>query len=325
MKLTNVYGFLKKDLQDIEDRLSDIIDAEHPVLREASLQLLRAGGKRIRPVFVLLSAQFGDFEQNKEQVKTVAVALELIHMATLVHDDVVDDASLRRGKPTVKKLYGDRVAMYTGDYMLARALEVITSIENPSIHRLLSRTLVQVVEGEIAQIKDKYNLDQTLRDYLRRIKRKTALLIATSCKLGAIAAGTTNKQANHLYRYGYNVGMSFQIIDDILDFTASSKELGKPTGSDLIQGNITLPIFYAINEKVFYTELQHLFLQGDTLNEQSIAGVLEQLKKTDAIEEAYKLSNLYLQKALYEMKKMPNSRAKRTLQVIASYIGKRRF
>src|SRR5699024_5867848 len=130
------------------------------------------------------------------------------------------------------------------------------------LHTRLSSdlTLVQVVEGEIAQIKDKYNLDQTLRDYLRRIKRKTALLIATSCKLGAIAAGTTNKQANHLYRYGYNVGMSFQIIDDILDFTASSKELGKPTGSDLIQGNITLPIFYAINEKVFYTELQHLFL-----------------------------------------------------------------
>src|SRR5699024_4446086 len=325
MKLTNVYGFLKKDLQDIEDRLSDIIDAGHPVLREASLQLLRAGGKRIRPVFVLLSAQFGDFEQNKEQIKTVAVALELIHMATLVHDDVVDDASLRRGKPTVKKLYGDRVAMYTGDYMLARALEVITTIENPSIHRLLSRTLVQVVEGEIAQIKDKYNLNQTLRDYLRRIKRKTALLIATSCKLGAIAAETTNKQANQLYRYGYNVGMSFQIIDDILDFTASPKELGKPTGSDLIQGNITLSIFYAINEDAFHSELQHLFSQGDTLNEESIAGVLEQLKKTDAIEEAYKLSNLYLQKALYEMKKMPNVRAKRTLQIIASYIGKRRF
>src|SRR5699024_6948831 len=138
MKLTNVYGFFKKDLQEIEDRLSDIIDAEHPVLRKASLQLLRAGCRRIRPVFVLLSDQFGDFEQNKEQIKTVAVALELIHMATIVHDDVVDDASLRRGKPTVKKLYGDRVAMYTGDYMLARALEVITTIENPSIHRLLS-------------------------------------------------------------------------------------------------------------------------------------------------------------------------------------------
>src|SRR5699024_7550464 len=111
--------------------------------------------------------------------------------------------------------------------------------------------MVQVVEGKTAQIKDKYNLNQSLRYYLRRIKRKTALLIATSCKLGAIAAGTTNKQANQLYRYGYNVGMSFQIIDDILDFTASPKELGKPTGSDLIQGNIRYRFFMPLMKMLF--------------------------------------------------------------------------
>jgi|SRR5690625_239082 len=325
MKLSNVYGFLKKDLQEIEDSLTNIIDAEHPILREASLQLLRAGGKRIRPVFVLLSGHFGNYEQNKEDIKTVAVALELIHMATLVHDDVVDDAALRRGKPTVKHLYGDRVAMYTGDYMLARALEVITSIKDPKIHRVLSKTLVQVVEGEISQIEDKYNLDQQLRDYLRRIKRKTALLIATSCKLGAIASGATSKQANQVYRYGYNVGMSFQIIDDILDFTASPKELGKPTGSDLIQGNITLPIFYAMNESSFYEALKSLFAQREEINEQDIEPILTLLKETDAMEQSYQLSNLYLHKSLQEMRSMPNNRAKRTLQMIASYMGKRRF
>src|SRR5690606_10195215 len=110
-----------------------------------------------------------------------------------------------------------RVAMYTGDYILARALEVITTIEDPSIHRVLSKTLVHVVEGEIDQIEDKFNLDQNLRNYLRRIKRKTALLIATSCKLGGIASGASYQQAKQLYRYGYHVGMSFQIIDDILD------------------------------------------------------------------------------------------------------------
>src|SRR5699024_10527029 len=184
MKLSMVYGFLKKDLQEVEGMLTNVIGADHPVLREASLQLLQAGGKRIRPVFVLLSSHFGDDLEHKQGINTVAVALELIHMATLVHDDVVDDAALRRRKPTIKHLYGGRVAMYTGDYMLARALEEITTIENPRVHRVLSKTLVKVVEGEIAQIKDKYNMDQELRDYLRRIKRKTALLIATSCKLG---------------------------------------------------------------------------------------------------------------------------------------------
>src|SRR5690625_2005072 len=140
----------------------------------------------------------------------VAVSLELIHMATLVHDDVVDDAALRRGKPTIKHRYGNRVAMYTGDYILARALENITTITDPRIHKLLSQTLVQVVEGEMEQIEDKYNWDQHLRNYLRRIKRKTALLIAASCKLGAMASGANRLEMKKLYQYGYNIGMSFQ-------------------------------------------------------------------------------------------------------------------
>src|SRR5690625_4307195 len=271
MKLANIYGFLNKELEEIENTLTETIEAEHPILHEASLQLLRAGGKRIRPVFVLLSAQFGDYKKNIEHIKAVAVSLELIHMATLVHDDVVDDAELRRGKPTVKHLYGNRIAMYTGDYMLARALKVITKVEIPTIHRSLSKTLVKVVEGEIAQIEDKFNVDQNLRNYLRRIKRKTALLIATSCKLGAIASGATKKEANLLDRYGYNVGMSFQIIDDILDYTASEKELGKPTGSDLIQGNITLPIFFAMKDERFFNQLSTLFNQPNKVNEENIS------------------------------------------------------
>lgn len=324
MKLANIYGFLKKDLQDIENTLTETIQAEHPILREASLQLLRAGGKRIRPVFVLLSAQFGDYKHHMDQVKAVAVSLELIHMATLVHDDVVDNAELRRGKPTIKHIFGNRVAMYTGDYILARALEVITTVHLPSVHRTLSKTLVKVVEGEIAQIEDKFNVDQGLRDYLRRIKRKTALLIATSCKLGAIASGATEKQANQLYRYGYNVGMSFQIIDDILDFTASSKELGKPTGSDLIQGNITLPVFYAMNDPAFLEELKASFQNAKEIDENNLKHLVDLLSKTDAIEQSYQLSNLYLRKALHAIKLLPNNKAKRTLQTIAALIGKRR-
>src|SRR5690625_2295255 len=309
MKLANIYGFLNKELEEIENTLTETIEAEHPILHEASLQLLRAGGKRIRPVFVLLSAQFGDYKKNIEHIKAVAVSLELIHMATLVHDDVVDDAELRRGKPTIKHLYGNRVAMYTGDYILARALEVITTVEIRSVHRSLSKTLVKVVEGEIAQIEDKFNINQDIYDYLRRIKRKTALLIATSCKLGAVASGATEREANKLYRYGYNVGMSFQIIDDILDFTASPEELGKPTGSDLIQGNITLPIFYAMNDASFYETLKALFEQPEQMNEQDIEHILTLLKETDALEQSYQLSNIYLRKSLQEMKKMPNNRS----------------
>ncbi|HLR41913.1 MAG TPA: heptaprenyl diphosphate synthase component II [Pseudogracilibacillus sp.] len=325
MKLANIYGFLRKDIQDIERRLSQTIDAEHPILRDASVQLLRAGGKRIRPVFVLLAGHFGDYKTREDDIKSVAVALELIHMATLVHDDVVDDADLRRGKPTVKHLYGDRIAMYAGDYMLARALKLLTTVEDPFLHRTLSKALVQVVEGEVAQIEDKFNVDQNLRNYLRRIKRKTALLIATSCKLGAIAAGTTKREANLLYRYGYNVGMSFQIIDDILDFTASEKQLGKPTGSDLIQGNITLPILYAMEDEVFLEKITTIFEQPSKVTEENIDIILHALKETDAIERAYELSNWYLEKALHSLETLQNNKAKKTLHTIAKMIGKRRF
>src|SRR5699024_3858620 len=157
------------------------IQAEHPVLRKASTQLLRAGGKRIRPVFVILAGQLGEYDINR--IKTVAVSLELIHMATLVHDDVIDEAELRRGEPTIKHLHSNSSAMYTDDYMLASSLETITTLKEPRIHQLLAKTIVKVGVGEIEQIKDKYIWNQNLRDYLRRIRRKTALLIATSCKL----------------------------------------------------------------------------------------------------------------------------------------------
>src|SRR5699024_11212475 len=275
MKLRTLYDPLKKDLQQIEDALTESIDAEHPIFQKSSLQLLKAGGKRIRPVFVLLSSQFGNAEVNDQDIQSVAVSLELIHMATLVHDDVVDDASLRRGHPTIKHTYDNRIAMYTGDYMLARALEVITTIENPEVHRVLSKTLVKVVEGEVDQIEDQYNLNQTLRNYLQRIKRKTALLIATSCKLGAIASHASREHVRYLYQYGYYVGMSFQIIDDILDITASSEQLGKPTGSDLLQGNITLPVLLGMENKSFANEMNELFEHPATIEQSDIDHVLK--------------------------------------------------
>lgn len=323
MKLAKTYGYLKKDLNIIEDALNQIIQAEHPVLREASTALLQAGGKRIRPIFVLLSGQMGNFDM--ERIKTVAVSLELIHMATLVHDDVIDDAAIRRGKPTIKQLYGNRVAMYTGDYILARALEEITALKEVKVHRLLSKTIVEVCMGEIDQIRDKYKWDQQLRDYLRRIRRKTALLIATSCKLGAIVAGLGEREANKLYRYGYYIGMSYQIIDDILDFTSSPNQLGKPAGNDLLQGNVTLPVLYAMKEQSFNDLLRKTFMDPDLIDENSMNALLTALKKTNAIKQSYQLSNLYLQKALYVLEDLPNTKAKQTLQDIAKFIGKRRL
>lgn len=322
MKLAKTYSFLKKDLITIENALNEVIQADHPVLRQASTQLLKAGGKRIRPVFVLLSGKFGDF--NLEELKTIAVSLELIHTATLVHDDVIDDASLRRGKPTVKHRYGNRAAMYTGDYILARALESIATIEKPAVHQALAEAIVEVCLGEIEQMKDKYNWDQNLRHYLRRIKRKTALLIATSCQVGGISAGLTERQSKKLYKYGYYIGMSYQIIDDILDFTSSSKVLGKPAGNDLKQGNVTLPVLIAKENQAFADCLADAFESPEQIEEEKMTEVIRLINDSHAIEQSYQLSERYLSKALKEIEDLPDIKAKQSLEDIARFIGKRR-
>ncbi len=320
MKLKAMYSFLNNDLNIIEQELEKTAVSEYPLLREANLELLKAGGKRIRPVFVLLSSMFGNYDINR--VKHVAVALETIHMASLVHDDVIDDAELRRGQPTVKARWDNRIAMYTGDYLLARSLEVMTNIEDTLAHKILSQAIVEVCLGEIEQIKDKYRFDQSLRTYFRRIKRKTAILIAVSCQLGAVSSGATEEIHRKLYWFGYYVGMSFQITDDILDFTSTAEELGKPVGSDLLQGNITLPVLFALEDPTIKTEIEKISM-GTTPAD--IQTVLNMILSSGVIERSANISDQYLKKALHILEELPKNRARSTLFSIAKYIGKRKF
>lgn len=321
MKLKLLYADLQSDIRIIEKELETALDSSSHYLKDASLHLLKAGGKRIRPVFVLLGAKFGHYDIH--QMKNVAVPLELIHMASLVHDDVIDDSELRRGRPTVKSQWNNRVAMYTGDFIFAKALEYMTKIEDQKAHQILSKTMVEICLGEIIQIEDKMHLDQNIRDYFRRIKRKTALLISSSCHLGAVAAGADEQVANHLKRFGYYVGMSFQIIDDILDLTATDKQLGKPAGSDLMQGNITLPVLL-VKDNLDIRPLIDKALEG-TMNEDERQAFLKKIRNSNAIEESYHISNLYLQKSLQEIDALPNNSVKKSLRDIALYMGKRKF
>ncbi|MBD1378614.1 heptaprenyl diphosphate synthase component II [Metabacillus arenae] len=322
MKFKAVYSFLNTDLDIIETELEKTVRSDFPLLTEAGLHLLKAGGKRIRPVFVLLSGMFGDY--NIHKIKNVAVALELIHMASLVHDDVIDDAELRRGQPTIKAKWDNRIAMYTGDYLFARSLELITNIERPIAHQILSKAMVELTLGEIEQVKDKYNFDQNLRTYLRRIKRKTAMLIAVSCQLGGVAGNADEQICKKLYWFGYFVGMSFQIIDDILDFTSTEEELGKPVGSDLLQGNITLPVLLAMEQDPSIQEFLNL-LSKETASIKMLDPIINSVKKYGAIDRASEISDLYLKKAFEILEELPRNRARIALANIAKYIGKRKF
>jgi heptaprenyl diphosphate synthase len=316
-----IYAKLKKDLAFLEDQLESTIRADHLLMDQTSSHQLKAGGKRIRPVFVLLSAQFGDYDL--ERIKKVAVPLELIHMATLVHDDVIDNAQIRRGQPTVKAKWDNRIAMYTGDYIFSKSLLMVNSLKSTEAHRILSNAIVEMCIGELDQLKDFYRWDQGLRDYLRRIKRKTALLIAVSCQLGAIAAEVPAAYVRYLTSFGYHVGMAFQMVDDVLDFTGTEKQLGKPAGSDLRQGNITLPMLYALHcsadRSTIQSAIPHIH------NDQTVSQLIELVKKSGGIQYAEKMAQTYIEKGIRSLDRLPDQKAKRDLLTIAQFVRERTY
>ena len=321
MKLKDLYSFLKKDLQQIEDQLVESVRSDQKQIHTAGAELLKAGGKRIRPVFVLLSAQFGTY--NIHQVKKPAAALELIHMASLVHDDVVDDADMRRGRKTVKAKYDNKIAMYTGDFIFASALKLMSEIEIPRAHQILAQGMKEMCLGEIEQINEQYDTDQNIRKYFKRIKRKTALLIALSCQLGAITSKADVSLQKKLYDFGFSVGMAFQITDDILDFTASEKQLGKPAGSDLKQGNLTLPVLYTIYQ---YPEMKEkLDSYYDKKEPAQLAELLKDIKELGGIDYATKISDKYLKRAKLAAESLPETDARDSLLKVADYIAGRKF
>lgn len=321
LQALSLYAKFRKDLDYIEKELECSVDSASPIIRQASLHLLHAGGKRIRPIFVLLASEFGEF--SLKRVGKVAVALELVHMASLVHDDVIDNSDMRRGHQTVKAKWDNRIAMYTGDYMFAQALVSIADIKSPAVHQLLAKTMLEICEGEMIQIEYQRVTDQTLRDYLRRIKRKTALLLSSSCELGARVTNTHEADVRRLSRFGYYAGMSFQITDDILDFISTDRELGKPAGSDLLNGHLTLPALYLKHDPVFQTYMNQAF--NGELTEATRRDMLKYVRSSGAIQKATAVSDLYLKKARLELAALPNKEAKKAFMQIADFIGRRNY
>ncbi|NGM81485.1 heptaprenyl diphosphate synthase [Paenibacillus sp. 7124] len=322
MKRLQMFGLLNKDMEALEKELYLSVQGDDHLLTETSLHLLKAGGKRLRPVFVLMGGKFGTYDLGK--LKRVAIPLELIHSASLVHDDVIDDADTRRGEPTVKAKWGDKIAMYTGDYIYAKALSIAAELPNPRVHQILSKAMVEMSVGEMEQIRDFFNSGQSVRHYLRRIRRKTALLIAISCQLGALAADAEPEVARQLYNYGYNVGMAFQIRDDLLDLSGTEKQLGKPPGSDMRQGNITLPVIYTMEDD----RLRASLLSELELIREGLSGVgraIDMILAGDGISRAEQLASRYIEKALTALDKLPNNRTKGNLRDIAHFVTGRKF
>jgi len=327
MKNIDILLQMKKRINEVEEYMLKSMNIEQDILKVSSTHLLSAGGKRLRPIFVLLSGDFGNPDLNN--LKKAAAALEFIHMATLVHDDVIDNANTRRGKLTVKAKWNDNIAMYTGDFIFAQALTILADFDDKNIQSLISKSIVLMCEGEIEQINDLHYWNQSFRRYLKRIRRKTAILIAVSCKLGALVSNVEESTSMKIYLYGYYLGMAFQIIDDILDFISTEETLGKPVGSDLIQGNITLPVLYAIKcsernvkENLIKNINQYFKLNNDKL---ILNEILKTIHASGGIEFSYKIAQRYIDKAKKMISDLPNIPAKRAMIEIADFVIERKF
>jgi len=289
----------------VEDKLHRVLAGPDNVMTPMGIHLLSAGGKRIRPMLAVCAGRC--FSPLTPEMVTAAASVELIHMASLVHDDVIDHSPTRRGKPSLNALWGNHPAVLAGDYLFAKAFGLLASSGLVNCLNLLVETIEDMCQGEIQQAVTGFDPDITEEEYLERIHKKTAVLLAASCKLGGLAAGAEDNILEALGEYGRSLGLAYQIIDDILDLTGQSAVMGKPSGQDLSLGNITLPIIMLLRDRK-HVPLLETALAGRP------AKILEALHSSGALLEARKRAQAHAEKAKASLSGFPASPYKDILQ-----------
>jgi all-trans-nonaprenyl-diphosphate synthase len=285
---TSLFSPVDKDLSILTENLTKLVSARHPILGAAAEHLFKAGGKRIRPAIVLLVGRATMLDSDlTARHRRLAEITEMIHTASLMHDDVVDEAEVRRNLPTVNKLFGDRIAILAGDFLFGQSSWYIANLDNLEVVKLLSEVIKNFAEGEIQQGLNSFDTSLSIEAYLEKSYYKTASLIANSAKSAAILSGVKSEIADNLYQYGRNLGLAFQIVDDILDYVASTEVLGKPAGSDLISGNLTAPVLYAMKEKPYLEVL----IEREFSEEGDIEEALNLVKESNGIDRARELAS----------------------------------
>jgi heptaprenyl diphosphate synthase len=311
------FASVADDLRMLDSYLHETLEEPEAEIREVVTHLLDAGGKRIRPALVFLSARFGPL---REKLLEVGAAVELIHMATLAHDDIIDRATLRRGRETLNVRWNEQVAVLAGDYLFARAFQLLAATGDPRLVRLAADVVRTLCEGEIEQ--NLAHLRGTVpdeRSYIERIGRKTAALIAECCRMGALVAGASESVANALHRFGWALGIGFQIVDDVLDFTASAIRFGKRPGGDLRAGVVTLPIIHALHHSPEAARIRELALSGD-VSDEDIRFVNHALLASGSFHYATQTAEAYIARARSALEDVPEGETKRVLGQMADFV-----
>jgi octaprenyl-diphosphate synthase len=317
LELKQIYAPVQEDLKKIKEEIKTVSSIDYPWLSEQLGYILGETGKTMRPALTLLAGKC--FDYNWEHLLPMGVSVELMHTATLVHDDAIDKASTRRGQKTMNSLWGDEIAILMGDFLFAKAGEYVADTQTPRVIKLFSHTLAIISSGEIGQFRGSYNYHQDREQYFRRIYRKTASLFSLSTQSGAILCGATEAQVGIMKDYADNLGIAFQIVDDILDFTSTAEAMGKPVGSDLIQGTLTLPAMMVMEKNLKDNPVKHMF---ETKDLKYVAEAIKQVRNSTIIPDCYKIASDYASKACAGLKTLPKTTSREALLSLADFVIK---
>ncbi len=305
-------------VHDVLEDIFDITRSEDDRLNEIIKKYFLNGGKRVRVLLLLMCAKLGNFELNRNDIIRMASIVEIIHTASLIHDDIIDNAETRRGSVTMNKQYGDEFALRVGDYLFAVVLREVARFDDERVHYYLADTLKELCIGELIQEDGLYNINTRRLDYLKKIKRKTAILIAFACVAGSIVSKASDENIKSAFSYGYYLGMSYQIIDDYLDFAGGAENLGKEVGQDLMNGNITLPALLAKEKN---SELFSDFTRDTTDEEKE--EIINFIKNDEEIlMNTLNISRRYLEKAQISIENL-NPNVKSELTFIMNKLARR--
>ena len=322
--LSRLFTNIQVDLDQVDSTFEERATSGLDILNTASMHALGSPGKRLRTALTLLSGKMKTYRFDK--LLPLNVAFEMVHLATLIHDDIVDNATTRRGNPTVNALWGNNIAILLGDYYFAKTAGLIADINDNRIDHLFSDTVATVCEGTIMEMMTAGRIDLTIESYYEKINHKTACLIAACCKGGAIVSQAADEEIELLYTYGLNLGIAFQIIDDILDYTEDQATIGKPAGNDLRQGMVTLPLIYALQEQPRNGQYQvvHRLLNGTSQREEDLLSVINWVNEGQGVErsrvDAYNFANK-AQAALYHF---PVSQNREVLDQLIDFVVARK-
>lgn len=321
MELTNIYAIIEDELNEVEKKIRESLCHSPLAITSLVEDIIKTGGKRLRPALVLLSANACGY--HGKSWLNIATAIELIHTATLIHDDVIDNATLRRGRISVNSKWGNHISILVGDYLYSKAISLLLIEGDIDIQRIVASAVNSTCEGEIIQSMSSGQHTIAEDEYFKIIEQKTAALISAACHCGACLGGD-NKQENKLQSYGQNLGIGFQIIDDILDITGDEKRLGKLVCNDLREGRITLPVIFFLRNAQEH-EKSHLegILESGEFDANNIKWIIDILQSYHAFEYARNIAGKYIDMAKEKIVDLPDSEFKRSLLLLGDYVMKR--